>query len=134
MTQNSVLSQNWVGCTPNGPSCAHTVPRPYARRRVVAHPRPYRGPLLDRVTGAPCRVVVGTGALACRIATSVPAIQKLYRDIKPLSYALSCVSQRPCAISQGAAAPYHSFAALYRDPKVAPPSRYRTFIATHPQR
>ena len=50
-------------------------------------PRPYRGPLPGRVTSAPCCVAARTQALAQRVAASLLAIQKLYRDIEHLLHA-----------------------------------------------
>ena len=92
VTQNSALSENGVGCTPNGPwlraHCACIAPKPRAWYRVVAHAGSCRGPLLGSVAGAPCRVTARTQALACRVAAFLPAIQKLYRDTVPMSLVL----------------------------------------------
>ena len=43
--------------------------------------------------------------------------------------ALLCVSQRSSVVSQGAAAPYRSLAALYRDPKVTPSVTIQNFVS-----
>ena len=101
MTQNSALSQNWVGCigcTPNGPwlraHCAQaaralrpgrdrTVARPRAGRNVVAHRAPCGRPC-PTVSG---RVAARTRALARHVSALLPSplvmIQKLYSDTSP---------------------------------------------------
>ena len=105
--------------------CTRTASRPRAQRRVVVSTGSYHEPLPGRiapvpgcVVAVPCRVDARTRALARRVAVSGPAVlQPPRRDIENrvtiqlLSHALSFVSQRPCTMSQGAAAPYRS---LYR--------------------
>ena len=109
----------------HGPGCTRTAPRLRARRRVVASTGPYHGPLPGRiapvpgrVVAVPCHVAAHTRALARHVAASGPAVsQPPRRDtesrftIQLLSRTLPFVSQRPCTVSQGAAAPYRS---LYR--------------------
>ena len=60
--------------------------------------------------------------------------QSLSRALRVVSRALPHVSQRSCAVSQGAATPYRSLAASYCDTKGHPQPRYKICIATHPQR
>ena len=129
MTQNSVLSQNWVkctGCTPKGPRpracCAQAARMLLPGRAQVARWAPCRGaqgtvswPPSGCVTGVSCRVTVLTRCVAalcrallpCRDTKAAPpfAIQKLYHDIKLMSHALGHVMRAaacvaaPCAIS-----------------------------------
>ena len=56
----------------------------------------------------------------------------LPRALRLISCALSCVSQRSWAMSQGTAAPYRSLTASYCHTKVAPSHDTNHCIATHP--
>ena len=105
---------------------ARTTPRPCAHRNVVALFRRCHGPLPDGVAGAPCYVAAGTCALARRVAASLPAIQKLHRDTRPLPRALLRVSQHPCAVSQGAEL---RIVVLCRDAKPAPPTTIQRIVS-----
>ena len=65
------------------PSCAPTMPKPRARRRVVARAELYRGthetvswPPPDRVAGVPCHVV----GVPCHVAARKRALFRTYRS------------------------------------------------------
>ena len=101
MTQNSVLSQNWVGCTPK----AQAERTPSLRRRVVA--RTSRVP--SSVTGAHCRV-----------AGPPVTIQKSYCDSTPCrAHYASCRAHT---------LPYRSTAARYIATQKATPSHDTKFV------
>ena len=94
VTQNSVLSQNWVGCTgctPNGPwlraHYACTTPRSVVLHCVVAHICDLSWSCLGRVAtcGQPCRrhVAALMRVLARRVAAPLGHDTSLYRNIAP---------------------------------------------------
>ena len=90
------------GAHPKDPGCARTSPRPCAQHRVVVHRAPCHG-----------RVVVVSQAMLQRCCLCPPVtIQKFVSQLNPYRpHCMSCnarLSQRSCAVSQGAVAPYHS--------------------------
>ena len=120
MTQNSALSQNWVQCT------VHT---PMAQAEHAARTlRPGR---------VECRVVVP--CRACKPAVSSPppppprSRYKIVLRPKPLPRALSPVSQRSCAVSQGTGRRITAVSRAVSRHKAASLPQYKICIATHPQ-
>ena len=90
----SANTLNQPACTLR-PHCAQAARTTSIGRRVVAHRAPCRRPCpavswschwVHARAGAPCR-----SFWAYRVATSLAAIQKLYRDIEPLPCALSAL-------------------------------------------
>ena len=127
MTQNSVLSQNWVrctGCTPNRPWLrACTAPRQCHGahwRRVMAAPWPCRS--LWSALSWPCRrcVTARTRALARLVAAPLGHDTSLYRNTTPC--------RAPCC---ACTTPYRS---LYRCPYCdtnSAPSHHTIFVSRH---
>ena len=124
MTQNSVLSQHWVGftgCTPKDPGCPRTVPRPCAQCRVVAR----TGRVAGRVARARCCIVA-------------PSDQ----DTKIVSRPKPCRAPCRARCSECRRAPVPCRWALLRritalllriaTPNGRPQQRYKICIATHP--
>ena len=123
MTQNSVLSQNWVRftwCTPKDPGCARTVPRPCAQCRVVAR--------IGRVAGCVAHTLLCRRPLRSRYKNCI-ATQTLSCAV---SRVLPRVSQHSCAMSLGTATPYHSLTAPYRDTKWSPPATIQNLYRDSP--
>ena len=121
VTQNSVLSQNWVectGCTPKSlwlcARCARTAPRLRAQRRVVAHWAPCLGHVVGRVASRVARS-------RCHVAALLPSpwsqYKKLYRDSIPVVRTASRVTRA----QRHVVALYRSLATSYRDTKGRPP-------------
>ena len=125
MTQNSVLSQNWVGCTPNGPWMrAH-----YAHCAQVGRVTSLVSRVVHciatqiRVAGLADRVAhcIATQSLVAASLSSPPVtIQTLYHNTGPCS--ASCRAPELCR-----RAPYLSLGCI-----VSPPSypRYNCCITT----
>ena len=70
-----------------------------------------------------CALVVSQALSCADTALSSPllvTIQKLYRDLTPAARHVASVSQSCCVVLQGAATPYHSLAATYRNTKRSP--------------
>ena len=145
-TQNSALSQNWVGCTgthPTDPSCTHGAPRPRARHRVMVRVGLYRGshkivswPPPSRVVGVPCRVDVRTCALVRCVAKRLPFAPghntKLYRDPIHAALALRVVSRRVVRAKRRIMAHPASYRSLYCCPyyeTISAPSHDTIFLS-----
>ena len=128
VTQNSVLSQNWVECIVNTPM-AQAADRPRAHCAQAARIAPCRSShwavswqalALCRGRARPCRRPCRGRTLPCR---------------KPPGHDTKFVSQHKalsCAMSQGSTALYHSLAALYCDTKLSPPATIRHLYRNSP--